>query len=191
MVGYQPNYVPPEGGSTPGWGRKADYFFRQIAPGPIQPLIEGANLGIQQGENARGMQKWQRLLAAAGPRAIEYDPVKVAVEKTYTRLDKIEKRLDVLRRTAHPSEKTESGKPVRVSAEHPTPEFTKLYEEQKKLSTQLDEGLRAARPGGFVGGEEVPKRGAATQKVGRALAPRKRLATRAPLVSGRLPLATR
>jgi hypothetical protein len=191
MVGYQPNYVPPEGGSTPGWGRKADYFFRQIAPGPIQPLIEGANLGIQQGENARGMQKWQRLLAAAGPRAIEYDPVKVAVEKTYTRLDKIEKRLDVLRRTAHPSEKTESGKPVRVSAEHPTPEFTKLYEEQKKLSTQLDEGLRAARPGGFVGGEEVPKRGAATQKVGRARAPRKRLATRAPLVSGRLPLATR
>jgi hypothetical protein len=190
IVGYQPNYVPPEGGSTPGWGRKADYFFRQIAPGPIQPLIEGANLGVQQGENARGMEKWQRLLAAAGPRAIEYDPVKVAVEKTYTRLDKIEKRLDILRRTAHPSEKTESGRPVRVSAEHPTPEFTKLYEEQKKLSTQLDEGLRASRPGGFVGGEEVPKGGAATQKVGRALAGRKRLPTTRGLSTGRLALPT-
>ena len=164
MVGFVPDYVPPDGGKVPGWGRKADYFFRQSFPGPIAPLIDAAGLGIKQGKNARGMEKWQRLLAAAGPRAIEYEPDKVAVEKAYNRLDVIEKQIAVLRRRAHPTQKTESGRPVRISAEHPTPKFTKLYNEQKHLSELLDQGLRKTRPGGFVGGEEVPKK-----KVAKAL----------------------
>jgi hypothetical protein len=47
---------------------------------------------------------------------------------------------------------------VRISAEHPTPEFTKLYKKQSRLSKELDQKLRATRPGGLVGGEVVSKK---------------------------------
>jgi ribosomal protein S18 acetylase RimI-like enzyme/tetratricopeptide (TPR) repeat protein len=161
-TGFVPDYVPPEGGKTPGWGRKADYAFRQLQPGPIGPLVDVLHGGVQ-GANARAMTPRQRALAAFGPRAIEYKANQARINRIYNRLDQIKAKAVVLRRRAHPTDRTPDGRPYRINAEHPTPAFLKLAEEESKLQKELQGRVSRERPGGFVGGEAVPK------KVGRAL----------------------
>jgi tetratricopeptide (TPR) repeat protein len=161
-TGFVPDYVPPEGGKTPGWGRKADYAFRQLQPGPIGPLVDVLHGGVQ-GANARAMTPKQRALAAFGPRAIEYKANQARINRIYNRLDQIKAKAVVLRRRAHPTDRTPDGRPYRINAEHPTPAFLKLAEEESKLQKELQGRVSRERPGGFVGGEAVPK------KVGRAL----------------------
>ena len=174
-TGYKPNYVPPQGGSVPGWDRKADYLLRQLGPGPIYPVLDLLGQGIpgksgkggQTSANARGMSKAQRLLAATGLRSIEYDRNQGRVNQIYDKLDDVVDQLEVIRRLSHPTARTPGGTPFRINADHPTPEFTRLSKRESKLRKELQRRLIKTRPGGFVGGEYQPKGGASSDGGGR------------------------
>lgn len=161
-TGMTPDYVAPEGapkGSRGewGWSRKADYFFRQGMPGPIQPLIDLLDQGVE-GENARTMSKAQRLLAASGLRAVEYTDNRARINEIYDRLDTLTAAKQRLMRRAHPTDRTASGRPFRINADHPTPEFLRLAEQESRLGEELDRRTAADRPHGFVAGEPVEQR---------------------------------
>jgi hypothetical protein len=168
-TGMVPDYVPPDGGKTYGWGRKPDYFFRQGGPGPITPLLDLAGLGVKGG-NARGMTKTQRILAAAGARTIEYKPSTAEVNKLYAEQDRLKKAAAKLNERAHPRDRTASGGPYKINAEHPTPEYTRITKKISDVEKRLDALKRVERPHGFVGGRPV------AESQSKAVGPTRRIA---------------
>jgi hypothetical protein len=144
-TGMVPNYAPAEGEPGWGWTRKADYLTRALTPGAIGAILGAPGLG-PEGPNARKMTTQQRLLAALGLRSQEYESNKAKLERTYDTLDKVNARVELLRRQTAP------GTDERISVAHPTREFKLLYAQQKALEKELDALQKLTRVGGIVKG---------------------------------------
>lgn len=149
-TGMVSDYAPGEGDQAWGWPRKADYIARQLQPGPIAGVVDLMGKGVKGG-NARNQSKAQRLLAAGlGVRATTWDRNKAEITRLYNEKNDVDKKVYMLRRRFAPDKSGE-----RIGVDHPTPEFTRLFERQNEIQSKLDELSKIAKPKGFVGGHRV------------------------------------
>lgn len=146
-LGLVPDYVPSDTGKpTWGWGRRADYAYRNLQFGPISSIIELAGGGAK-GLNARNMTKLQRVATDLGLRAPTYSPERNRTNALYDEADTLEKQMTRLRRRANPR----NGE--RISADNPTPEYNRLRARASTVERELDKRLRKSNV--YVRGRRV------------------------------------
>lgn len=131
LTGLVPDYVPPDGKKTWGWGRKPDYAFRQAQPGPISAITELLGGGVK-GANARDMSRWQRIATDVGLRIAPYEGKQVQINGLYDEREKLEAEAQILRRRAGPS----GG---RISAENTTKRYDEIRERMSQIERELAE----------------------------------------------------
>jgi hypothetical protein len=141
-LGVVDDYVDPRSGEkTWGWPAKVDYVAHQL-PGPINFINRLATPSDRKGQNTA-----EKAVAYAGVRVTPIDPVSTRIQKTYEKRAELGKELAGMRQRKHPSND------LRVSADNPTPEYTKALREYGLLDKEL------ARLRGQRGDKIVPKRG--------------------------------
>lgn len=125
-VGITPNYMDKRTGKT-GWGAPAKVVYALgVLPGPAN----FANRLATDSERP-GQGKAAKSLAYLGPRIRQNDPLSVQIQNGYDADKKLTKKLNALRQQKHPDNT------ALISAANPTPEFTKLSAESKKLKADI------------------------------------------------------